>query len=321
MSQATPEVQSLTVTGVDGFVGRHLARIAKESGFYVRGVSRTANPGSDLTDVLDEYFCEDLTNSFPYDALSDVVIHLAGLAAVGPSFDEPQRYINSNSAMVTNLCESILNTSKNCKVIGVSTGAVYAQPTGTQPIVETDQTVSSSPYAVSKLLVESQLHYYQSRGIPTVIARPFNHVGPGQGPGFIVPDLWDRLVLLQDGTPLPVGNLDTSRDYLDVRDVARAYLALATADTSGIYNVSSGRLHSGREILRFLCEEGDREIPETIGVASMMRPNDALAIVGSSSKLTKDTGWKPGYELRESLRQFIASSDNRSSMTDSYRMN
>lgn len=300
-----PEVQSLTVTGVDGFVGRHLARIAKESGFYVRGVSRTAHPGSDLTGILDEYYSTDLIDTFPKDALSDVVVHLAGLAAVGPSFAEPQRYIQSNSAMVTNLCETVLDNGRNCKVIGVSTGAVYGHISRTQPIRETDQTVPSSPYVVSKLLAESQFHYYQSRGIATVIARPFNHVGPGQGPGFIVPDLWGRLIALDEGDVLRVGDLNTARDYLDVRDVARAYLALATTEVTGTYNISSGSYYSGREILRLMCEEAGRPIPKMVVDETMLRPNDAREIVGSASKLRKDTGWAPKYGLHESIQQFI----------------
>lgn len=300
-------VQSLTITGVDGFVGRHLAQLAKEAGFVVRGVSRAATTDQDLTSVLDEYYAADLVESFPREALSDVVVHLAGLAAVGPSFTNPQLYINSNSAMVTHLCEAMLSDGLSRKVIGVSTGAVYLPFRTGEPISETDATFPSSPYVVSKLLVELQYQYYATRGLSAVVARPFNHIGPGQGPGFILPDLWQRVSTLPEGQALRVGNLDTTRDYLDVRDVARAYLALAASDALGTYNICSGQDYSGREILESLCAASGREVPAIEIDSELIRPNDTAKIVGSAAKLRADTGWKPQFGLNESIRGFVDS--------------
>lgn len=305
MSQRQAKQRSLTVTGVDGFVGRHLARAAKEAGYVVRGVSRASDTDAVLAESLDEYFSCDLTKSFPSEALSDTVIHLAGLAAVGPSFSQPQLYIEANSSMVTHLCEAMLAADRPGKVIAVSTGAVYASSAEGEPMSEAHPTACSSPYVVSKLLVENQLRYYETRGLSTVIARPFNHIGPGQGPGFILPDLWARLSSLQSGEPLRVGNIDTTRDYLDVRDVVQAYLALAATADSGSYNICSGADHSGREILTLMCEEAGLPVPEIEIDASMLRPTDIQKVVGSSVKLRLDTGWAPQFTLRESIRDFL----------------
>lgn len=296
--------QSLTITGVDGFVGRHLAQLAKEAGLVVRGVSRATHVDRDLAHLIDEYYSVDLVESFPKAALSDTVVHLAGLAAVGPSFAEPQLYINSNSAMVTNLCEAMLADGAPRKVVGISTGAVYQPNRDGQPIKETDTTFPGSPYVVSKLLVELQYQYYATRGLSVVIARPFNHIGPGQGPGFILPDLWNRIRALSDGEPLRVGNLATTRDYLDVRDVARAYLALATTPAVGTYNICSGNDYSGIQILETVCAAAGCTVPAIEVDPNLIRPNDAAKIVGSALKLQADTGWKPQFVLSDSIRAF-----------------
>lgn len=301
----TVQSQSLTITGVDGFVGRHLALLAKELGLFVRGVSRSSHLDYELTNLVDEYYSADLVESFPKAALSDTVVHLAGLAAVGPSFSEPQLYINANSAMVTNLCEAMLADGEPRKVVGVSTGAVYEPNTTGQPILETDATYPGSPYVVSKLLVEMQYRYYATRGISVVIARPFNHIGPGQGAGFILPDLWNRIESLPAGEPLRVGSLSTTRDYLDVRDVAAAYLALASSPVEGVYNICSGRDHSGMEILETVCAVAGREVPSVQVDPTLIRPNDHPRIVGSAEKLRAATGWRAQYKLVDSISDFV----------------
>lgn len=304
-------VTSITVTGVDGFVGRHLARAAKIQGLFVRGVSRSRTLPLELEQHLDEYYAADLTKGFPPQALSDAVIHLAGLAAVGPSFTEPQRYIEVNSAMVTHLCETILRDDRklDIRLIAVSTGAVYGTPEDGNAISESNPIVLSSPYVVSKVLVENLVSYYQGRGIRSRIVRPFNHVGPGQGLGFLIPDLWERLTHLEPGHTLNVGNLETARDYLDVRDVVSAYLALALDPNfdNNLLNICSGTAVTGRQILNELVLSGGFLMPELELDATKIRPSDALLIAGSSQKLRSTITWEPKFSIRESIRDFVAS--------------
>lgn len=302
-------IRSITITGVDGFVGRHVARAAHRRGLRVVGVSRSAQVSGELSQILDRYISADLTNEFPEIAVSDSIVHLAGLAAVGPSFESPQLYIDSNSAMVTNICETVLGQSskQSVRVIAVSTGAVYAQPRPGELLTESSPVAYSSPYVVSKVLLENQISYYATRGISAVVARPFNHIGPGQLPGFIVPDLAKKLRNLTPGEPLAVGNLETARDYLDVRDVAEAYLTLATAAQlkETVYNISSGASVSGCEILELMCSELGIEVPDTQTDPNLIRPNDAPRIAGSSERLRAETGWMPSIAMSESVRDFL----------------
>lgn len=303
-------IKTITITGVDGFVGKHLARQAKALGLTVKGVSRSSNVSPDLETYLDEYYSADLIENFPIEALSDSVIHLAGLASVGPSFAQPQRYIQANSAMVTNLCETIVqsNNQSATKLVVVSTGAIYKAPAQGHQLEEQDPIAFSSPYVVSKVLVEHQVEYYKRRGINAVVARPFNHIGPGQQPGFLVPDLWSRLVNLESGSPLSVGNLNSARDYLDVRDVARAYIQLATSSslTDSIYNICSGRATTGKHILELICREMDISMPQLITDPNLIRPSDSPMITGSATRLTKQLGWKSEYSVQDSIRDFVS---------------
>lgn len=304
-------VQTITITGVDGFVGHHVARLAKEVGLFVRGVSRAESLPVELSQVVDEYYSADLTIGFPNRALSDSIIHLAGLAAVGPSFADPQGYISANSSMITNMCEMVLASGRaaNTRIVGVSTGAVYAADKAEGAVSESHPIAMSSPYVVSKVLVENLLGYYFTRGINSVVVRPFNHIGPGQGLGFLVPDLWNELQTLDPSQALLVGNMKTERDYLDVRDVARAYVSLATIDASAheTFNICSGKSVSGLAILRTICQEAKIPMPELHIDSTRLRPNDARRITGSARKLEHFIGWKPHYSLTESIADFIRS--------------
>ncbi len=299
--------RTLAVTGVDGFVGRHLAAMAAEQGWRVVGIAQAAAAPA-LASSLSEYYQADLRHEWPLDGGVDAVIHLAGLAAVGPSFAEPQRYIESNSSMVTTMCEALLaKGQRGTRIVGVSSGGVYAPPAASNPVSEDSPTVESSPYVVSKLLVEHQLAYYSRRGLDTVVVRPFNHVGPGQGPGFLIPDLALAMRDLTGEQPLRAGDLTTERDYTDVRDVARAYLMLAGADSlrSRVYNVASGNARSGHRVLELIAAAMGRSTPAVEIDPSRIRATDPRRITGAADRLRAEFGWQPEISLAKSIADFV----------------
>lgn len=297
-------MKTCVITGINGFVGKHLARELHQNNCAVIGVSYEDTPNPALESIIDSYHQADLSQQWPSLPDADAIIHLAGLAAVGPSFDQPQKYITANSAMVTNMCEHYVERTTKPRIILVSSGAIY-DSAQTMPLCEESSIGYNSPYAVSKILNENQAAYYRSRGLDMVVARPFNHIGPGQLPGFLVPDLVQQLnEAKQDKSPLKVGNLTTRRDYTDVRDVAMAYRLLATTPRLHhlIYNVCSGKSISGQEILEHLqdilnAKEIDIEIDK-----SKIRPNDPADIFGSAGKLFQDTGWKSVISLTQTLK-------------------
>lgn len=300
----------LVVTGANGFVGGHVAAQAKDAGYEVWGIGRDAEPSDEFVRHGARYISADLAERWPIEAEVSAVVHLAGLAAVGPSFESPQWYIDVNSSIMTEMCEALLVRSPAARCVVVSSGAIYAPPVGGASLSEVSPLSPSSPYAVSKILVETQAQYYAGRGLGTVVARPFNHIGPGQGVGFLLPDLARALRELLPDEELTVGNLNAARDFTDVRDVARAYVTLAgsAANEYSVYNVASGTAHSGFEVLETLCGILGRSVPETRPDPSRMRPNDPALIVGDATRLRNEHGWKPRYSWRDSVRDFVAAS-------------
>jgi len=300
--------RTLAVTGIDGFVGRHLARLAVEHGWSVIGLARAADPDPELSSLLSEYHAGDLAQRWPASLRADAVIHLAGLAAVGPSFDRPQEYLETNSAIVTLMCEAMLEWSTPPRLVGVSSGAVYGANSPDRAVDERTPTAPTSPYVVSKLLVEQQLGYYARRGIDTVIARPFNHIGPGQSTGFLVPDLAAALRALAPGEELSTGNLATERDYTDVRDVAAAYLTLAEAPSHEhrVYNVCSGTALAGYELLELVASALELPVPRTVVDPARLRAVDNPRITGSAVRLHDEYGWAPQIDIAQSISDFVA---------------
>jgi GDP-4-dehydro-6-deoxy-D-mannose reductase len=297
----------VAITGVTGFVGPHVVSELLAAGHEVLGVSDVEDARLDVPFVT----C-DLTRVWPEELDGvEAVVHLAGLSAVGPSFKAPQRYVEANSAMVTSMCEALLSARSTARVLVVSSGAVYDafQP---QPITESGRVATSSPYVVSKLLVENLASYYAGRGLDVVVARPFNHIGPGQKDGFVLPDLVTEATSAADeGRVMRVGDLGTSRDYTDVRDVARAYRLLLEADLGSdfaadrVFNICSGRARTGEELCDLaLGELGLEDLGRSVD-GSRIRPNDPRSIVGDHHRLTTATGWSPEHRVEDTVHDYV----------------
>lgn len=290
----------IAVTGVNGFVGRHVAAELTDHRIEVVGIGIEDSPAIDVA----AYAQADLAEAWPEIGPVDAVIHLAGLAAVGPSFDEPQHYISINSSIVTHLAEALLGSTT--RIVLVSSGAIYD---GSQPLpLNEDSAVAiNSPYAISKILNENQATYYGGRGLDVIVARPFNHIGPGQGPGFLLPDLAASIEATAPGEAIRTGDLSTRRDYTDVRDVARAYRLLATtsAPAHRVYNICSGVSLSGHDILAALMAAAGRDDIRTETDPSRLRPNDPTDIFGDNGQLRGDTGWEPTFTIEETVADFL----------------
>lgn len=303
----------ITITGANGFVGHHLSEACAKNGKDILGIGYgELAEDSKLRSWLKDYKAvnlidrDDVQSQIDFSGV-DTMFHLAGLAAVGPSFENPARYIADNTAMLINLAEKALKDKSKARFIVVSSGAVY-DPNQKLPISESGKTISNSPYAISKVTTELFCEYYRSRGLDMVVVRPFNHIGPGQGPGFILPDLAAQAKGYEAKKRFDVGNIDTKRDYTDVRDVVQAYIALAESKSlsSSLYNVCSGKSHSGKEILDEICKNIGIESPKIEVDQSKVRPNDVMDIYGDNSKIKADTGWEAKIPLSQSVADFIS---------------
>jgi GDP-4-dehydro-6-deoxy-D-mannose reductase len=240
-------------------------------------------------------------------------VHLAGMTSVGASFDQPMQYMLMNIGIEINLFETALKQRARPRFVIVSSGTLY-DPSANLPLTEASTVLPNSPYAVSKLGQEQLAQYYASRGFECIIARPFNHIGPGQGLGFIVPDLTKQVVEYEKGLSQEVfvGNLDAKRDYTDVRDIARAYRLLLEKGKPGeIYNICSGVALSGHEILALILKSTSSN-PVIKQDPARMRPSDNPVFYGDYTELNKDTGWKPEIEIETTIADVVEYWRNRS---------
>jgi len=300
-------VSKLLVTGQSGFVGRHLlAHLANHRSEW----QPVAAPSHDLLDTnsLDAW----VSATRP-----DAVIHLAGQTFVPEAFRNPARTLQINLLGTLNLLQALKRNDFQGTFLYVSSGDVYGQVTAEQlPIDETLLPKPRNPYAVSKLAAEN-LCLQWSFSEPDwriVIARPFNHIGPGQAADFLVPDMARQLIRIRKGLQLPrlqVGDVDVSRDFLDVRDVVRAYFHLLEKGQSGeIYNVCSGVERDIRELIMQMASLAEVEItleqhPDRLRRAEQRR------VAGSGEKLRAQTNWQPIITTTTTLHDVLSDWDER----------
>jgi GDP-4-dehydro-6-deoxy-D-mannose reductase len=193
------------------------------------------------------------------------------------------------------------------RVLVTGSAAVYRPQN--HPLTETDPLRPASPYAASKLAQEIRArHAWKDDGIPTLLARSFNHVGPRQEPAYVAPAIARQIALIETGRQEPVvtmGNVDATRDLTDVRDTVRAYVAMMARATPGqVYNVCSGHGVAIRELVAAFTARARCSV-RMVQDPSRFRPNDVPLLVGDHTRLTTDTGWTPQIPFEKTVDDLI----------------
>lgn len=309
-------MKRLLVTGADGFVGRWLVRESLAQGWEVTaalgpgGTPPASWLGPDAAARVEAFaaditLADDLARLAAVDA--DAVVHLAAISSGAAARRDPEGAMRVNGIATTWFLEALGSAGRRPRFLFVSTGEVYgAGHDG--PISEDVPAAPVSPYAASKWAAEPAVFdMAEVSGIEAIVARPFPHTGPGQSSAFVLPAFAARLREARDRgqREVPVGNLDVIRDFLDVRDVARAYLLLLDRGVPGqCYNVASG---TGRHLGACF-----RRLAELVGTdavavedASLVRPADIPVLVGDAAKLRAATGWQPAIAFEQTLQDLL----------------
>ncbi len=294
------------VTGARGFVGRYLTGALRARG---HDVVETDHAGGD--DVLPVDVTDALAVRAAFDlARPDAVAHLAAQAFVPASLRDPEGTLDVNARGTLHVLQAAAALGEDgarARVLVVSSADVYGvQPADAYPLRETAPPAPRNPYAASKIAAEALASAYaRSFGVDAVVTRAFNHIGPGQDRRFAIADFAAQIArAATSGDPaVHVGNLDASRDVLDVRDVCDAYVLLLEGggERGETYNVCSGVATPMRELLRRLIEIA-RVPVEVRSDPERMRPADVPVSAGDASKLRAATGWAPQIPLAAALR-------------------
>jgi GDP-4-dehydro-6-deoxy-D-mannose reductase len=304
------------ITGITGFVGPWLALHLRSLGFECAGIGRgTAWPHHPISladvrmhsiDIRDRAAVHQVIA----DESPDWIFHLAAISHVPAASRDPELTFDVNVGGTFNVLESVRQLGRRARVVFVSTGHLYGNiDSGESGFSEESPVQDTSFYGTTKLMGEQLVRsLVRDCGLEIVIARPFNHTGPGQPPSFACPEFARAIAEgVNGGGPvhLRTGRLEPLRDISDVRDVVRAYTLLAERGTPGeAYNVCSGTMVSMAEVIRNLAELGRVEVTTELDPAKV-RAREIMRSGGNCAKIRRGLAWKPEIPLTTTLRDLL----------------
>ncbi len=237
-----------------------------------------------------------------------LLVHLAAVSFVPESRADPERTYRVNFLGTRAVLEAAVRAAPGARVLLACSSDQYGSAApGGPPFTEDSPLQPRSPYAYTKVAADLLGACYAARGLDVVRTRAFNHTGPGQTEGFVLPSFARQAVEIALGRREPilrVGNLDSVRDFLDVEDVLDAYLALADrAVPAGVYNVASGRGVRIGDTLEAILKLAGVE-PRIEVDPERLRPTDRT--VGDAERLREATGWEPRIAFETTLERLVA---------------
>jgi len=298
------------ITGITGMIGSEVARLASSQGYETFGIARFSaasrmaaiqNKNVFRCDVLDRGALEGVVEKIK----PDMVIHLAAQAYNGISWEMEDITHLTNYTGTLNVLKACRRFVPKAKVVLAGSSAAYGDVKPEEsPLQEARPLRPITPYGVTKAAAEAMGYQYcKNYGLAVFLPRLFIHVGTGHPPATAIQNFARQLALISRGMAPPVvrvGNLATARDFVDVRDGARAMLLLAEKATPGDpINISSGTAHSISQILEMLIEISGQKV-EILPDPELMRPSDEPLLLGDNAKL-KALGWSPHYSIKETL--------------------
>jgi GDP-4-dehydro-6-deoxy-D-mannose reductase len=322
MKVTLPPASRLLITGAGGFVGHWLRQALIP---VLSADASVLSVGTRCGEIktcsaLESGITLDIRNDHAVDALiatfnPTAIIHLAAISDVQEAQRAPRATWQVNFCGTLNLAYSVLRHSPRARFIFVSSSEVYGDAfrRASRPVDESARLEPTNPYATSKAAADLLMGQLAREGLKVIRFRPFNHTGPGQTDRFVIPAFATQIARIKSGLQEPilrVGNLDARRDFLDVRDVAEAYvLALTLPDeeweAGAILNLASGIPRRIGDILD--------ELIALVGVSARieqdparMRANETLLAVGDAAAARKTLGWAPHVPWEITLRDLVA---------------
>lgn len=300
------------ITGIAGFAGSHLADHLLAKNIKVFGFYHPNHSTSNVDHIKNkiQLFSVDLLNQKKTsDAVGEIkpdyVFHLAASSSPAQSFKNPGLTLENNLQSQINLLEALVKINSSAKILIVGSAEEYGiVEKKYDPVDEQTPIQPISPYAVSKVAQDFLgYQYFMHYKLNIVRVRPFNHIGPRQSTDFVVPAFASQIVQIEKkgSGKIKVGNINSFRDFTDVRDVVRAYLlVLDKGEMGDVYNIGSGKLVQIENVLKTLIALSPAKIEITFD-KSRLAPTEVKSITCNYSKLKQATGWKPEIPLSTTL--------------------
>jgi GDP-4-dehydro-6-deoxy-D-mannose reductase len=309
------------ITGFSGFVSYHFLRLLneKEPGSEVMGLSRNT-PEFNTTqfkeikinfksvDLLDREAISGIIKSYQ----PERILHLASVSSVAKSWLDPLNSFVNNTNIFLNLAEEIRIQKIPCRILSIGSSEEFGEVSVDKlPLTEEHPLHPVSPYAVARVSQEMLSNVYaEGFGLDIIMTRSFNHLGPGQKATFAISSFAKQLVEMSldplKARIIQVGNLSITRDFVDVRDVVKAYLLLFQKGRSGeIYNICSEKGVLLENILHLMSEQLGISVHTKVDT-NRIRPNENKKIIGSFKKINEELGWSPVITIEDSLRDILA---------------
>lgn len=299
------------IIGAAGFVGGYLIKELESLGdevFATKLPSENLNADCCVRelDILDPAACSALIEEIK----PDRIFHLAAQSSVAVSWKKPALTAQINVVGAINLLEAVRTADCDPTVLMIGSSEEYGAVKSASGIIsETQPLCPGNIYAATKV-AQNYISgiYYKGYGVKAICVRAFNHFGPGQLPQFVISDFCKQTAEIEAGLHEPVirvGNLSARRDFTDVRDIVRAYSALAEKGRYGeTYNVGSGRAIEIRSLLDMILSLSSAEIKVEID-ESRLRPVDVPVIMADVSKINRDIGWCAKIDIRQTIKDVL----------------
>lgn len=290
------------VTGISGFVGPYLAHHLASLGYEVFGTTLGSTvEGIDRIVTLDIRQANMVKNTVA-SICPDEIYHLAGISH--PALNLISEFYDVNLHGTINVLEA--GSRADAKMLIVSSAYVYGQHNS--PISEKTPLAPVNHYGASKAAGDLAAIGYALNGARVVRVRPFNHSGPGQSPDFLLPTLVHQLARIEAGMEPPViklGNMESVRDFSDVRDIVQAYpRLLAQGENGGVYNLASGTGISVRELVEAVTRLS--RVPVRVEVEqTRVRATDIPKLVGDATTASRLGAWQPHYDLAQTIGEML----------------
>jgi len=310
----------LLITGFSGFVSAHFLELLNriEPGSEILGIDKnvpdfnfSSYPNLKIqfrsVDLLDRNSLEQILVPFR----AEYILHLASISSVAKSWQTPIDSFVNNTNIFLNLVELIRIRNISCRLLSIGSSEEFGQVYEKElPLTEEHPLRPLSPYAVARVSQEMLSKVYADGFLQDIIiTRSFNHIGPGQRDIFVISSFAKQLVLLSRGekevNKIVAGNLSIIRDFIDVRDVVKAYYLLFKEGRKGeIYNICSGHGVILEDIIYKMSELLGMKIQIEVD-PQLIRPNDNKKIIGSYQKIKNELGWTPEISIEKSLSDVI----------------